>query len=161
MRRSAAVLAVALSALVISACGGGSSGGPSSGGGTGAGKSASGPAQYDGKPVTITYWHPFTDRQGVDMKGIIADFEKAYPTIKVVSKGGISDTNIVAAIRSGSPPDVALSQSSDNLGEYCGTKAWINLTPYIARDHLSVSELPSAVQQYTQFNGVRCAVPDL
>jgi multiple sugar transport system substrate-binding protein len=154
MRRSLALLAAILAVLAISACGGSSSA-PAT-----AAKGGSVP-KYDGKPVTITFWHPFTDRQAADMNGIIADFEKQYPNIKVVSKGGISDQNIIAAIRSGNPPDVAFSQSSDNLGEYCGTGAWIDLSPYIQADHLSVSAFPGAVQQYTQFNGDRCAVPDL
>ncbi|HLJ03482.1 MAG TPA: extracellular solute-binding protein [Solirubrobacteraceae bacterium] len=157
MRRTLALLAAILGVLAISACGGGSSSASTTGGSGG----GSAPPKYDGKPVTITFWHPFTQRQADDMNAIVADFEKQYPNIKVVSRGGISDQNIIAAIRSGNPPDVAFSQSSDNLGEYCGTGAWINLAPYLAADHLSASAFPTAVQQYTQFSGDRCALPDL
>jgi multiple sugar transport system substrate-binding protein len=154
MRRSAAVLAVALTTVALSACGGSSSSG-STGGSTDA------PAQYNGKPVTITFWNPFTGRQLADMNSVIADFHKLYPNITVKSRGGVTDDNIVAAIRSGSPPDLTMSQAAENLGEYCGTGAWINLTPYIQRDHVNLNELPTAVRNYTQFDGDRCAVPDL
>jgi multiple sugar transport system substrate-binding protein len=157
MRRSLAVVAMAFSALAVSACGGSSS---AAGGGS-SGSSGSAPAQYNGKPVTITFWHPFTQRQQQVMNSVIADFHKLYPTITVKARGGVTDDNIVAAIRGGSPPDLTMSQSSDNLGEYCGTGAWINLGPYISRDHINLGVMPTAVRSYTEFNGDRCAVPDL
>jgi multiple sugar transport system substrate-binding protein len=151
------VVTVALSALALSACGGGGGGGnasASSGGG-------SGPPQYNGKPVTITFWNPFTGRQLAVMNSVIADFHKHYPSITVKSRGGVTDDNIVAAIRGGSPPDLTMSQAAENLGEYCGTGAWINLGPYIQRDHVNLGELPTAVANYTQYKGDRCALPDL
>ena len=102
MRRSAAVVATVLTTLGLAACGGGSS---NATGANGA------PAKYDGKPVTITFWNPFTGRQLAVMNSVIADFHKLYPKITVTSRGGITDNNIVAAIRGGSPPgpdDVAV-----------------------------------------------------
>jgi multiple sugar transport system substrate-binding protein len=146
------MLAAAGLAAAIAACG--SSGSSSNG-------SSSGPPQYDGKPVTITFWHPFTERQADVMNSVVADFHKLYPKITVKVRGGVTDDNIVAAIRGGSPPDLTMSQAAENLGEYCGTGAWINLTPYIQRDHVNLGELPTAVANYTQFNGDRCALPDL
>src|SRR4051794_13736837 len=155
MRRSAAVLATVISALAVSACGGSSSGS------TGSGSASVAPAAYNGKPVTVTFWNPFTARQLAVMNSVIADFHKLYPKITVKSRGGITDDNIVAAIRGGSPPDLTMSQSAENLGEFCGTGAWINLGPYIARDHINLNVMPPAVANYSQFNGNRCAVPDL
>ena len=153
MRRTATVLATAFAALAIGACGGSSSGATAS--------NAAAPAQYNGKPVTISFWNPFTQRQLAVMNSVIADFHKLYPKITVVSRGGVTDDNIVAAIRSGSPPDLTMSQAAENLGEYCGSGAWINLAPYFKRDHINVDVMPAAVRNYTQYNGDRCAVPDL
>jgi multiple sugar transport system substrate-binding protein len=155
MRRYAAVLTVAFVGLAVGACGG------SSGSSSGSSGGSSGPPQYNGKPVTITFWHPFTARQAAVMNSVIADFHKLYPTITVKTVGAITDDKIVAAIRGGSPPDLTMSQSADNLGEYCGTGAWINLGPYITRDHINMSLVPPAVRGYTEFNGDRCALPDL
>jgi multiple sugar transport system substrate-binding protein len=154
MRRSVTVLATVVSALAVTACGG-------SGSSSSTGPKERAAAQYNGKPVTITFWNPFTGRQLTVMNNVIAGFEKQYPNIKVTSRGAITDDNIVAAIRGGSPPDLTMSQSSDNLGSYCGTGAWINLGPYIARDHVNLGVMPTAVRDYTEFNGVRCALPDL
>ena len=160
---AARALAMVGCVVAIAACGGSSSGGNSSGGSSGGGSSSGGPAPaaYNGKAVTITFWNPFTGREEGVMNQVIAGFHKLYPKITVKSRGAISDNNIVAAIRGGNPPDLAMSNSADNLGEYCGTGAWINLTPYIKRDHVNIDQLPAAVQQYTEFNGDRCAVPDL
>jgi multiple sugar transport system substrate-binding protein len=154
MGRITSLLAAAFAALAISACGSSSSSSSSAG-------ASGGPAPYDGKPVTITFWNPFTQRQLQVMNSVIADFHKQYPNITVKSRGGVTDDNIVAAIRGGSPPDLTMSQAAENLGEYCGTGAWINLAPYIQRDHVNLGELPNAVANYTQYNGKRCAVPDL
>jgi multiple sugar transport system substrate-binding protein len=102
MRRSAAVLAVALSTVALSACGGSGS--------TATDSSGRAPAQYNGKPVTITFWNPFTGREEGVMNSIIANFHKLYPNITVKSRGAITDDNIVAAIRGGSPPDLTMSE---------------------------------------------------
>ncbi len=155
MRRGTAGTVAVVLALAVAACGG------SSGGGSGGSAKAIAPATYNGKPVTITFWNPFTGREEGVMKSVVAGFEKANPNIKVTSRGGISDSNIIAAIRGGSPPDLAMSNSADNLGEYCGTGAWINLGSYIQRDQVDVSQFPKAVQDFTAFNGDRCALPDL
>jgi multiple sugar transport system substrate-binding protein len=153
IRRCAATLAGVVCVLAIGACGGGSA--SSSAGSSGA------PAQYDGKPVTITFWNPFSMRQLDVMNSVIADFHKLYPTITVISRGGVTDPNIVAAIRGGSPPDLTMSQAAENLGQYCGTGGWINLGPYIQRDRVNLGVLPTAVRNYTQSGGDRCALPDL
>jgi multiple sugar transport system substrate-binding protein len=146
-------MALAICAVAIAACGGSSSSSSTTQG--------SAPAKYDGKPVTITFWNPFTQRQLAVMNGIIADFHKLYPTITVQSRGGVTDNNIVAAIRGGNAPDLAMSQAAENLGEYCGSGGWINLTPYLTRDHINLAVMPAAVRNYTEYNGDRCAVPDL
>jgi multiple sugar transport system substrate-binding protein len=153
-KRARALLAAAACATAVAACGG-SSASSTHGGSSGQ------PAQYNGKPVTITFWNPFTGREEADMNSVVAAFHRQYPKITVTSRGAINDNNIVAAIRGGSPPDLTMSQSAENLGEYCGTGAWINLTPYIQRDHINMGDMPTAVRNYTEFNGDRCAVPDL
>jgi multiple sugar transport system substrate-binding protein len=150
-----ALAASAVCIVALAACGGSSSGGGGSSGGGPA------PAGYNGKPVTITFWNPFTGRELGVMNQLVASFHKQYPKITVKVRGAISDNNIVAAIRGGNPPDLAMSNSADNLGEYCGTGAWTNLGPYITRDHVNLNVLPGAVQDFTEFNGDRCALPDL
>ena len=167
-------LAAVLCALALGACGSSGSGATAaashpqaasdpgtSSSANATGTAAAGPAQWNGTPVTVSFWDPFTGREQDDLKAVVAGFHKLYPKITVVARGAISDNNIIAAIRGGSPPDLTMSESADNLGEYCGTGAWINLGPYLAADHINVDVMPAAVRQYTEFDGDRCAVPDL
>ncbi len=157
MRRYAAVLAVAFVGLAVGACGGSSGSGSSSGSGGG----SSGPPHYNGKPVTIRFWHPFTERQAAVMNSVIADFHKFYPNNHRQEPRRDHRRQDRRGDSWRQPPDLTMSQSADNLGEYCGTGAWINLGPYISRDHINLNVVPAAVRGYTEFNGDRCALPDL
>jgi multiple sugar transport system substrate-binding protein len=118
-------------------------------------------AATDKTPVTITLWSGFTDRELGVLGQAVAQFEKGHPWITVKNVGAQDDDKIVKAIRAGNAPDVALSFTADRIGSYCGSKAWIDLAPYIARDKVDLSAIPKVSLDYTQFNGVRCAMPAL
>src|SRR3954451_2995818 len=117
MRRNALMAAAVLVIVAIAGCGGGDDGSSSSG---------KAPPKFDGKPVTITFWSPYTARELGVFKQTVAAFEKSHPAIKVKVVGGINDDKIVAAARGGNPPDLALSQSTDNTGAFCSSGAWID-----------------------------------
>lgn len=151
MRPRYLAIAIALiPALALGACGGG-------------GDNGGGEAQkFDpNKEVTITVWSGFTpgEREIGAFDSVIKDFEKLHPNVHVNSVAGINDDKIVAAIRAGNAPDVALSFSSDNTGAFCSSGAWIDLQPYIDRDQVDINEFPQAVRSYTEYNGTRCAMP--
>src|SRR5438093_6853735 len=143
MRRVAIVglVLATLLASVVAGCGGSSS-------------SSSGEAN-------ITFWTGFTERELGVMKDVIADFEKSHPNIHVKVVGGISDDKIVAAIRGGNAADVIHSFSSDNAGAFCSTGAWIDLAPYMQRDHINESIFPPAPRTYTKYKSTRCSLPML
>jgi multiple sugar transport system substrate-binding protein len=146
----AALAATGLCALGLAACGGSSD-------------SSSGTAQaFDpNKDVTITVWQPFTpgERESGVFDSVVADFEKVHPNVQVKVVAGVNDEKIVAAVRGGNAPDVALSFSSDNTGAFCSSGAWIDLQPYIDRDNVDINQFPPAVREYTEYQGTRCAMP--
>jgi multiple sugar transport system substrate-binding protein len=113
------------------------------------------------EPVTITIWGAWTGRELKQFNQIFGPFEERYPWITVKSVGGIEDPKILAAIRSGKPPDVVLSFGLDSVGEFCATGAWQDLTPFIEADNLDLSQFPESVFQYTSFAGSQCAFPFL
>jgi multiple sugar transport system substrate-binding protein len=82
-------------------------------------------ATYDGKPVTITLWTGFSDRELGVIKGVTEDFHKKNPKITVKVLGAVDDDKIIAAARGGNSPDVAHSFSTDNTGAFCSSGAWI------------------------------------
>jgi multiple sugar transport system substrate-binding protein len=150
-----AALALTLGALVVG-CGGGGGGGSSSGS-SGSGKSAK--ASSSNEPVTLKLWVGWSARELSVFKGVVADYHKLHPNVTVDVTGGINDNKIVAAIRAGSPPDVVSSFNSYNVGVYCGTGGWIDLSPFLKKAGISTDQFPAATNYYTQYGGKKCALP--
>ena len=94
-----------------------------------------------------------------DFKKVVAEYDRKHPEVTVKVVGGIDDNKIVAAIRSGTAPDVVSSFNSYNVGNYCGTGGWIDLAPLLKKDHIDPSIFPPATRYYTQYGGKRCALP--
>jgi|tagenome__1003787_1003787.scaffolds.fasta_scaffold20917230_2 multiple sugar transport system substrate-binding protein len=148
-RHRLAVALVAAAALALTACGSGSDG-------------AAAPPPKGGKPAgDITFWHFFTDREEAAIQGVVDDFEAANPGVHVTVKGGQDDEKMRQAIAAGKGPDVGLSYSTDIVGNFCTTGAWIDLAPWIARDKVDLNALLPIVRSYTEYDGKRCAMPML
>jgi multiple sugar transport system substrate-binding protein len=133
--------------LLVAACSSGSSS---------ASKSAvpTGPATG-----TVVLWHFFTDREAKAVQSVVDDFQATHPNIKVVVKSGQDDTKATQAIAAGQGPDLDLSYSTDITGKFCSSGAFRDLSGYIARDKVDLSQFPQTVKDYTEFNGKRCAMP--
>jgi multiple sugar transport system substrate-binding protein len=110
-------------------------------------------------PVTLHVWLPFTARELGVMKRSIAEYDAKHSEVKVDVSGNIDTTKIVAAIRSGDAPDIAMDFESANVGTYCSSGAFVDLAPYLKRDHVDVGIFPPAARYYTQYKGKRCALP--
>src|SRR5947209_2318558 len=111
------------------------------------------------KTVKLTIWVGWSARELKEFKGVVAEYDQKHSDVQVNVVGSINDTKITNAIRSGNAPDVVSSFTSANVGVYCGTGAWINLQPYLSKDHVSLSQFPKTSLYYTQFKGKRCALP--
>jgi multiple sugar transport system substrate-binding protein len=144
------VVAAAGLSLLASAC--------SSSDGTAAAPSSAAPSKLTG---TVTFWHFFTDREAAGIQAAVTKFEAANPGVKVEVKSGQDDDKTIQAIAAGQPIDVVLSYSTDQIGKFCSTGAWQDLTPYIARDGVDINQIPEVVRDYTQFEGKRCSMPML
>jgi multiple sugar transport system substrate-binding protein len=161
-RRALALAALLLAgALLAAACGGSGSGGSSSSSSSTAASASGSAAEKKLAPATISLWVGFTQRELGIIKGVVADFERANPGVKVKTVGGISDDKIVAAIRGGNAPDIAQSFSTDNTGSFCASGAWSDLGPRMKADGLTTDQFPPAVRSYIGFGGKQCAMPML
>src|SRR5438876_10791511 len=141
MRRSAAALALLVGALVIPA-------GASAGG------------AHRSSPTKLTVWVGWSaGHELTSFKKLAAEYDRAHPEVTISVVGGIDDNKIVAAIRSGTAPDVVSSFNSYNVGNYCRTGGWVDLAPLMKKDNISASMFPKATQYYTQYAGKRCALP--
>ncbi|MFD4643866.1 ABC transporter substrate-binding protein [Lentzea sp. NPDC058436] len=147
----AALLCVA-AALTLTACAAGKGGGADAG-------AAAAPGKDD--KLTLTVWSNYSDREYEEVTKALKTFNKKFPNIEIKHEGSQDDDKITAGIRSGNTPDVALSFTTDNIGQFCSSGAFQALKPYIDRDKVDLNQLSPAVQEYTEYKGNRCAMPML
>ena len=150
IRRIVTATAVAATgALVMAGCSSGSSA---------ASIDESAPKELKG---TVSLWHFFTGREAGVVKSAVDGFEKANPGVTVDIHAGQDDEKLQKAISSGQNIDVGLSYSTAIVGSFCSSGAFRDLTPYIKRDEVDLSDIPKAVQGYTAYKGKRCTLPAL
>src|SRR5919197_6037643 len=121
----------------------------------GSAKAGSRPA----KKTKLTVWVGWSARELREFKSVVAEYQAKHPELQIKVVGSINDTKITNAIRSGNAPDVVSSFTSSMVGVFCGTGAWIDLMPFLKKDHVSLSQFPKSSLYYTQFKGKRCALP--
>jgi multiple sugar transport system substrate-binding protein len=146
-RLAAATVALALP-LAVSACTGSSEGGTN---------------DNPDADVTITFWHGWSaDSEVAAIQATIDAFEKENPNIHVKVVGNITDDKINQALRAGGPsaPDVVSSFTTDNVGQFCTSGAFVDLAPFMAKSDIDpAATFPPAQLEYTQFDGNQCALP--
>jgi multiple sugar transport system substrate-binding protein len=147
-RRVAGTALTAALALALTACFGSSKGGAN---------------DNPDADVTITFWHGWSAPSEVAaIQATIDAFEKDNPNIHVKAVGNITDDKINQALRAGgsSAPDVVSSFTTDNVGEFCASHAFVDLAPFLKKSGIdAASTFPKPLQDYTQFDGVRCTLP--
>ena len=113
------------------------------------------------QPTSLTIWVGWSagTHELKVFKSLVDEYNATHKATQVKVVGDINDTKIVAAIRSGTAPDIVSSFNSYNVGNYCGTGAWIDLSPYLKQDKISPSSFPPATRYYTQYGGKQCALP--
>ncbi len=110
--------------------------------------------------TTITAWVGWSaGHELTEFKKVVAEYDQKHPDVNVKVVGGIVDTKIFAALRSGNVPDIVSSFMSSNVGIFCPSGGWIDLGPLLKRDHIDVNQFPATSRYYTQYKGTRCALP--
>ena len=147
-RRVAGTALTAALALTLTACFGSSRGGAN---------------DNPNADVTITFWHGWSAPSEVKaIQATIDAFEKAHPNIHVKAVGNITDDKINQALRAGGPsaPDVVSSFTTDNVGEFCTSHAFVDLTSFLQKSGINpATTFPGPQLSYTQYNGDQCALP--
>ena len=112
------------------------------------------------KADTVTIWVGWSaGHELTEFKKVVAEYDAKHPEVNVKVVGGINDDKIFAALRSGNVPDVVSSFMSSNVGIFCPSGGWVDLAPYLKRDHVNVNIFPATSRYYTQYKGTRCALP--
>jgi multiple sugar transport system substrate-binding protein len=110
-------------------------------------------------PTKLTVWVGWSARELSVFTKVVNEYDQSHPNVQIKVVGGINDNKIVAAIRAGNAPDVVSSFNSYNVGTYCASGGWIDLSKHMQESGVSASAFPAATQYYTQFDGKRCALP--
>ncbi|WP_340379097.1 ABC transporter substrate-binding protein [Streptomyces sp. SS7] len=125
--------------------------------------SSSGASDDASKEQTITFWHAWSAPNEVEaVKALVAGFEKAHPNIHVNVVGNMTDDKINQALRAGGgkAPDVISSFTTNNVGKFCSSGALIDLNPLFKKSGIDPNTtFPKAMNEYTQYQLDRCAVP--
>ncbi|MFJ4472283.1 ABC transporter substrate-binding protein [Streptomyces sp. NPDC089424] len=127
------------------------------------GQASSGADDDPSQATTLTFWHAWSAPSEVAaVKALIAGFEKAHPNIDVKIVGNMTDDKINQALRAGgsNAPDVISSFTTNNVGRFCTSGALVDLNPFFEKSDVDPEKtFPKAMNEYTQFEGNRCAVP--
>ncbi|MET9104325.1 MULTISPECIES: ABC transporter substrate-binding protein [Streptomyces] len=127
------------------------------------GQSAGGAEDDASKETTLTFWHAWSAPGEVKaVQALVAGFEKAHPNIHVTVVGNMTDDKINQALRAGGAkaPDVISSFTTNNVGKFCSSGALVDLNPFFEKAGVDPdTTFPKAMNEYTQFEGDRCAVP--
>ena len=123
--RRIALAAVAVAAVLSTAACTGSSGG--------------GASDDPNAKTTITFWHGWSAPSEIKaIQDNVKAFEKAHPNITVKVVSNITDDKINQALRAGGPkaPDVVSSFTTDNVGEFCNSHAFVDLKPFLEKSNI-------------------------
>ncbi|MEV7414702.1 ABC transporter substrate-binding protein [Streptomyces sp. NPDC089919] len=115
------------------------------------------------KDVTINFWHGWSAPAEVKAIGEnIARFEKAHPNIHVKVTGNMTDDKINQSLRAGGDkaPDVVSSFTTDSVGKFCASGAFVDLNPFLAKSKVDKTAVfPRPLLEYTQYRGNQCTLP--
>ncbi|GGY18443.1 ABC transporter substrate-binding protein [Streptomyces djakartensis] len=127
------------------------------------GQPDAGPGDDVSKETTLNFWHAWSAPSEVRaVKDLVAGFEKAHPTIHVNVVGNMTDDKINQALRTGGgkAPDVISSFTTNSVGRFCSSGALVDLDPFFEKSGIDPRKtFPKAMNEYTRFDGDRCAVP--
>jgi len=116
------------------------------------------PAPVKGTLRVMTF---FADNDPTVEKGVIAEFQKAFPDVKVdaeiISFGDLF-TKLKTLIGGGNPPDVA-SLNFENLHAYVAEKSLAELDPFIQRDNYDMTQLFEASVNMHRVGGRQYGMP--
>ncbi|MFF3937890.1 ABC transporter substrate-binding protein [Streptomyces phaeofaciens] len=127
------------------------------------GQSATGADDDASKETTLTFWHAWSAPNEVKaVQALVDGFEKAHPNIHVNVVGNMTDDKINQSLRAGGSkaPDVVSSFTTNNVGKFCSSGALVDLNPFFEKSDIDPdTTFPKAMNEYTQYDGNRCAAP--
>ncbi len=120
------------------------------------------PRAHAGSPEELSIWLNWSDTPVVTaFNGLISEYNRTHPSVhwKVVSS--VQEDKFVASVTAGSPPDVAMLGTTYYVGSLAASGAALDLTPYITKGHLNLSDFTHAALSSVSAFGRQYAMPFL
>lgn len=113
--------------------------------------------------TTLTFWHGWSAPSEVKaIEENVKRFEAAHKNIKVKIVKNMTDDKINQALRAGgsNAPDVVSSFSTDSVGKFCDSGAFVDLKTYLEKSKIDPAKVfHKPLLDYTRFDGNQCALP--
>jgi multiple sugar transport system substrate-binding protein len=137
--------------LVTSACTGGGDGEPSSTGETPAG------------PVTLTFWHGYSDAEADSLKALLDEWNADNPDIQIDPLFVNNDKalqKLTVALQGGEPPDITYQYGS-SLPQLAAAPGLVDLTEWVKEPELNWEDFIAGARTAATFEGKVLGLPAL
>jgi multiple sugar transport system substrate-binding protein len=159
MRTHHRLVIVAAIAMLASACGGGAGNSPATPAGS---NSVTSPGQ-PGAPVTLTFWHGYTDVEADSLNALLDDWNAQNPNITIKPLFVNNDKalqKLTVALQGGQPPDITYQYGS-SLPQLAGAPGLVDLTQWVQQPDVNWNDFIPGAQSAATFEGKVLGVPAL
>lgn len=111
------------------------------------------------KKLTLTLWHPWSGESAKPIENAVKEYERTHPLVKIKLTGNVTMEKSLAAIYSGTGPDISIDLGMDNVGRFCASQVWKSLNGYLEQDAGFISLFPKSVISGTRYEGNQCSLP--
>ena len=116
---------------------------------------------FTGEAVKISLWVPWSDRELSVFEQVVGEYDAAHPEVEVELVGGVNDDKILQSMRAGNAGDVVASFDSANVGKFCESGGWVDLSAASGHGRDRPQHLPGhhALLHVLRRQAVRAADP--
>jgi multiple sugar transport system substrate-binding protein len=155
MRRHRLLVLVTALGLLAAACTGGDDDGGTTAGGTGATEPAG--------PVTLTFWHGYTDAEADSLNAILDQWNASNPDIRIEPLFVNNDKalqKLTVALQGGEPPDITYQYGS-SLPQLAAAPGLVDLTTWTQESGVDWEDFVQGARDAATYEGRVLGVPAL
>jgi len=153
MRRSHLLVAVMALVLLASACTGDGDDG----------STTTGPSGEPAGPVTLTFWHGYTDAEADSLTARLDEWNAANPDVQIEPLFVNNDKalqKLTVALQGGEPPDITYQYGS-SLPQLAAAPGLVDLTSWTQRPEVGWEDFVAGAREAATFEGRVLGVPAL
>jgi multiple sugar transport system substrate-binding protein len=158
MRHRQLLAALFVLGLLATAC----TGGDDEGGATGT-TGADGSTGETSAPVTLTFWHGYTDAEADSLSALVSEWNGANPDVQIEPLFVNNDRalqKLTVALQGGAPPDITYQYGS-SLPQLAAAPGLVDLTEWTQQPDVNWEDFVAGAREAAAFEGKVLGVPAL